>query len=99
MTLLFLLAKYPTEKPALAQTAVCLSRPIQMNKDLSFSAARAGSSRGQPKREKREVDLETEATFLHTSLALLYPHFPYNILFCTKDIYLIAVTELWEKAF
>lgn len=51
------------------------------------------------KEEKEEGRFKNGQHFFTQALPCCASHFPYNILSCIKDIYLIAVTELWEKAF
>lgn len=104
MMLLLLAAKCHTEKPALAQTAVCLSRPIWWTRiSPLLQPELAQTSYCIPEtyqRGKRGRSLwKQKQHFFTQALPCCASHFPYNILSCIKDIYLIAVTELWEKAF
>lgn len=98
------------ETYASSNSAACLSRPVQEDRYLFLSAARAGSDillyhTHQLNRKKSEDHFgkrgATEASLFHTSLALLcllLPSFiPSSTQSCIKDIYLVTVTELWKK--
>lgn len=91
---------------------VCLSRPVQEDRSLFLSIARAGSdillyqshTPTEQEKEWRSLWREREATqasLFHVSLALLcflLSFIPSSTVSCMNDIYLVTITELWKKA-